>query len=109
MSAKAEIVDLFSYAASREARDVALDRVEAGSPDGWMELAAKAVRQVAGEKRYFTTDDIWKVLEKPREPRALGALMRRMAVAGFIKKTGQYVPTAQVLRHSAPIAVWELA
>ncbi len=73
----------------------------------WLAAAESMVLVVAKSKTTFTTDDVWATgLPKPHEPRALGAVMSRLARGGAIVKTGAYVKTAQTLRHNAPIAVW---
>lgn len=90
---------VLDFTAAREARDVALDQVEAGADEAWLKRAYWIVVGLSMNGAEFTTDDVWKVLEKPREPRALGAVLRSMAKQRFIERTGRYVSTAQVSRH----------
>lgn len=98
---------LFDGAAGKALKEKALKKVALGSPPGWIEKAIRAVSQVARDTGNFTSDDVWAVgLERPPEPRALGAVMSMMAKLGLIEKTGAYTPTTQKSRHAAPIAVW---
>ena len=94
-------------AKSRAARDEAIDRAEKHAREIWMQLALDIIHRLARADRAFTSDDVWAAgLPKSREPRALGAAMRLAAKRGIIRKTGSWVETRQVLRHSAPIAEW---
>ena len=73
----------------------------------WLAEAERAVLAVAKSHECFTTDDVWKYgLRKPAEPRALGPVMRSLALRGLIESIG-YQKTIQVSRHRAPVAVWK--
>lgn len=82
-------------------------RAAAGAGISWQEAAEAVVLRLARDRDEFTSDDIWATgLAKPAEPRALGAVMNRLARAHSIVKTGRYVKTSQASRNNAPIAVW---
>lgn len=73
----------------------------------WLWDARAAVLDAASKHEAFSADDVWASgLPKPREPRALGYVMRELARAGFIEMTGDYHRTAQALRHRAPVMLW---
>lgn len=98
--------DLFAAAAER---DAALLTVEHNADPDWMRTATQAVLDLPiGEQ--FTTDAVWAALAGTdaitHEPRALGALMRRLARAGAIAKTGDYLPSGRRECHMRPVPVW---
>lgn len=98
---------VLDFAASAAARDAGINNADNGAAPDWKARATQQVLNVANTKTTFTTDDVWATgLEKPHEPRALGAVMMHMSKLGLIETTGEYVKTAQVSRHKAPIAVW---
>lgn len=73
----------------------------------WLWEARATVLDVAGKLDSFSADDVWATgLAKPREPRALGYVMRELARSGFIEMTGDYHRTNQALRHRAPVMLW---
>jgi len=78
-------------------------------PD-WDRAAEEAVRAVARRQPTLTTDDVWALLEasdaRTHEPRALGAVMRRMAEAGVIAATERYTKSQRPVCHSRKIQVW---
>ena len=88
------------------ARDVALERVEFGSEE-WIAEWYPAILRVAQSLGTFTTDDLWDVIPKPSEPRAMGAVMHKVAKQGRIRSTGEYRRSTEVSCHARPKAVWE--
>ena len=76
----------FDAAAAAAAREKAIDRVEAGSAE-WQEEALRAVEQLARRKPELTTDDLWRALAPPAEPRAAGAVMRRAVRERLIERS----------------------
>lgn len=79
--------------ADRAATAEALDRVERGSDATWVAAANSAVDDLAHAGKPFTTDDVWDLLAdrrvaEPREPRALGPVMKDAARAGRIRLEG---------------------
>lgn len=93
---------------AEEARDQAVARVEAHAPEGWSERAQDTVRLIAVSRFDFTTDHVWEALgeDRPPEPRALGAVMKKMAHEGTIRATGEYRKSHRMDCHARPVAVW---
>lgn len=94
---------------ARAERDEAMGRAERGTDADWAKEAEKATLWVARIGGDFTPDDIWERLEDqkvpaPREPRALGPVLKRMTNAHLIKPKGF---TESRRRHSAPVRVYE--
>jgi hypothetical protein len=100
--------NLFDAVRARAARDEAIERVEVSASPEWKARARSAVLRLADELRVFTTDDVWRVIPKPREPRALGAVMQQLARAGRIKHAG-WAKSAQVSRHHTDVKTWSKA
>ena len=78
---------------ARTERDEALARVEAGTDPNWAMMAEESVASLARSGKPFSSDDVWEALnslrvEAPREPRAMGPVMRRMIVDNVITATG---------------------
>jgi hypothetical protein len=94
-----------------DARDEAVDRVGRNAGEEWLEAATRIVADVARRSGRFTTDDVWVALEaadlRPREPRALGAVMRLAARRGLVTATTAYTPSSRVECHARPVRVWE--
>lgn len=97
---------ILNEAVAAQAKEAAIAQVDVHADVDWKRRAERVVLALAGTGGTFTTDDVWAYIEKPREPRALGAVMRMLAKAKRIQTTGTFKKTAQVLRHHAPIAVW---
>lgn len=94
-------------AAAEAARDAALQQVAEHTPSLWLHQAVGAVQLLAGERQYFTTDDVWDLLDSaPPEPRALGAVMREQARAGLIVATDRTQKSRRVECHARPVRVW---
>lgn len=102
-------MNLFDYLAASEAKEKAIDRAASGASPEWVTSVSGIIRAFDGE--FFTTDDVWRVcqeqgVEEPREPRALGAVMRDLAREGVIVATRDYRPSVRVACHSRPVRVW---
>jgi hypothetical protein len=82
-------------------------RAEAGATDEWRAEALEAVRRAATQKMFITADDVWAILDKPEEPRALGAILLRAARAGWLERTGRTKTTTQVSGHCHPVSIWK--
>lgn len=98
--------DLFSAPAAEAAKEEAIDRVEEAAPDDWLDTAAEAIRARVDQGATFTTDDLWRELPKPPEPRAMGAAIRAAVREGLIRKTGRYLPSERAICHGRPIPEW---
>jgi hypothetical protein len=89
---------------------MSIDQVEEHADQEWIVLATGIVKALAAGRHPFTTDKVWTMLERipvaTHEPRALGAVIRRLARDGIIIKTGAYVNTTRREAHSRPIPVW---
>lgn len=91
--------------------DAALERVEAHADAEWKQAALEAVRLCARQMPEFTTDQIWKVLDRTdygtHEPRAMGAIMRQAVGLGWVKPTNQYRTSDRPECHKRPVKVWD--
>lgn len=89
---------------------MSIDQVEQHADTEWLTMATGIVKFLAAGTHPFTTDQVWTMLERipvaTHEPRALGAVMRKLAKQGVIRTTGEYVKTQRREAHSRPIPVW---
>ena len=90
-----------------EEKKKTMAQVYAAAPEAWKKDAYNAVRIAAFLLPEVISDDVWKILWKPQEPRALGPIMGAMARAGWIQTTGKQEKTAQVTRHNTGVNVWK--
>lgn len=91
------------------AADAAIARVGEHAPPDWHATALAAVFEVASRCPTFTVDAVQERLADvppPPEPRAMGAVIREAVAAGWIAKTSEYRPTANVRAHACPRVVW---
>lgn len=90
--------------------DAALQQVEQAADAAWLAAAKNVVWQLIKEGEGFTTDHVWERLDAlgvhTHEPRALGAVMRAAARAGWISNTGSYFKSGRPGCHSRPIPLW---
>lgn len=94
------------------ARDAALTRVHAAAHPGWIDAARTVLLTLADHGKPFTTDSVWEILEmrgvpQTAEPRALGAVVMRLARQKKIVKTGEYRNSSRAINHGRPIPVWK--
>jgi len=89
-----------------ELRDKALARVEANAPKKWMEKAERELLQLLQNRVFISTDELWKVLDAPPEPRAMGAVMRKAQKNGWIRPSDQYKPSNRPKCHGRPVRIW---
>jgi hypothetical protein len=84
----------------------AIARAEAGADEDWKEEAWDALIDYLHRHPMFFVDDYWRVtgVEKPREPRVLGALVVQAKREGLIEGTGQYRSSEQ--NNTCPKPVW---
>jgi hypothetical protein len=84
--------------------------------ESWRVAARQALADlaaVAGPGSMLTTDDVWRRLadlgvERPREPRAMAAVVRSAIRQSIIRRTGYYRPTKRSEAHGRPVAVYEV-
>lgn len=90
-------------------RDAAMAQVASGTDQVWAALAQEAVNDLAASGRIFSSDDVWDTLVErrvavPREPRALGPIMKRSIASGVIVQDGY---TKSRRRHAAILATYQ--
>jgi hypothetical protein len=102
---------LFDAALGEQERDHAIDRVEENADALWLAVAYNAVLDCARLHPWgFTTDDVWaRIGGPPREPRAMGAVMRRAKADGVIVPLDEWRLTARASAHRRPCRVWRRA
>ena len=94
-------------ALTRAARDEAIGRAERHASDDWKHRAYDAVREVCRTHESWIIDAVWATgLDKPAEPRALGAVVLQAARDGLCEKTREYRASAQPTTHGNPRVVW---
>lgn len=98
---------IFDALESARRRDAAIAQADAHAPEAWKERAFATVEAVAGKLPYFAADDIWNEgLEKPHEPRALGAVLIRAVKAGICEPTETWQHSRMPSQHRQPIRVY---
>lgn len=98
---------LFSPKVSRQRTEAAITEVSDHGDPAWKTAALLAIYEIATTSERFTTDEVWKLVGPPREPRLLGAVVREAARMGWIAKTGTTQNSSMVTCHSREKAVWE--
>jgi len=91
-------------------RDDAINKVEAHANPEWNEVAYLTAKRVAASKHYFISEDVWDALPSDigtHEPRAMGAIMRRLRKEKLIEPTSQFVTSPSPLGHGRPSRVWK--
>lgn len=88
--------------------EAALDQVAAGTEPAFVDAATDAVAHLARTQDAFTVDDVWDMLAErgalaPREPRALGPIMKAATREGLIHALGW---ASSRRRHQAPVRVY---
>lgn len=101
-----ELGDPDHLAAGEAARDDAIERAAGNAAVAWKETARNAIRAIAATQPELTGDDLWRIVDKPAEPRAAGAIFRWAAAEGLIAATDRFVPTTQATSHASPSRVW---
>lgn len=92
-------------------RDAGIVAAAIGADPEWARAALHAVAWVAERRERFTTDAVWGVLERfqvypPREPRAMGPVIKRAQAEGWIDPTDEFRPSVRPVCHRQPIRVW---
>lgn len=90
-------------------RDEAMGRAERGTDEAWRAEADHAVNTLARGFTTFTADDVWfelarRQVEPPREPRALGPVLRRAISDNRIVWTGVWEQSKR--RHGSPVPAY---
>lgn len=92
---------------AQQKRDEAIARVARTTPPVWARRTREVVLRLARTGKPFTTDDVWKRVKAPPEPRALGAVMRDLQRAGKIRPRLEWVQSSRPECHARPVRVWE--
>jgi hypothetical protein len=100
---------LFDPVEGDRRRDDALERVERGAKEDWLEQAEQAVLRVAARQEKLTSDDVWAELRgipSPRERRAMGPVLKRCESQGMIEYTDSTRRSSLPQCHRRPVRVW---
>lgn len=95
-----------------ELRDEGIAKADAAAKEDWKASAIAAVYVAAQTHDRFTTTAVWALLAKDasitptREPRAMGAIMRKAQKNGWIEPTDKFLNTNRASRHRAPVRIW---
>jgi hypothetical protein len=95
------------------AKITSIRRVHEHADPAWLAQAYSAIQHLCAQRFSFTSDDVWALLDArnvpaPREPRALGAVMRQAARDGLLEASGEYVQSERSECHNRPVAIWEV-
>lgn len=96
----------FDAHAGEAAKTAALTTVDAAASATWKEQALDAIAYLATTRDFFCADSVWKILETPKEPRALGAVLSYAARQGLIEPTDRYEKSQIPEQHRRPLRVW---
>ena len=97
---------LWDAKAAHKTTEAAIQQVDENADQQWKEEALEVVQKLAWCLEEFTPDHIWNVIRKPREPSALGPVMRRAVREGWIEPTERFVKSKIPTRHCHNIRVW---
>ena len=90
--------------------EAAIERARRHSNPDWYLSAVHAARCVANGQRLFTTDDVWAALDgiptTTPEHRAMGAVMRSLAIDRLAVRTDRTRPTNRPCANRRPVAIW---
>lgn len=93
------------------ARDDAIDRVEKHADVDWKIKAYQTGVDIARREEFLVSEDIWQALVDQgvhtHEPRAMGAVMRKLRAANVIAPTERFIISPSPLGHGRPSRVWE--
>lgn len=93
---------------AQAARDAALSQVEENASEAEEVAVMRAIRIAAGERNLLTTDHVRPHIRGTvREPRLLGALMRKAQSRGWIEPTPRYADSDHVESHGRPKRLWK--
>lgn len=93
------------------ARDDAIQRVDAHADSEWKTLAYDTGMRIAACQESLMSEDIWQALSDQgvhtHEPRAMGAVMKRLHADKVIRPTDRFVKSPSPLGHGRPSRIWE--
>jgi hypothetical protein len=87
-------------------RDEAIAQVDRNAEPEWKDRALQAVHTVALRRSEFIAPDVFALIERPREARAMGPVMMRAKSRGWIVPTGHFAQAPNKERHLGPCRVW---
>jgi len=109
-----------SWREGAKRRESAIDEAEAHAQAVWLASASLAVRAVASMRAKFTTDHVWahlfavgeqgkngEEMNRPREPRAMGAVMRTASREQVCERTDTTVCSVRASCHRRPLRIWK--
>lgn len=82
----------------------ALAAVSRGTDPSWRRRALLVIVGLARLQDELDAEDVWDLIEKPREPRALGPIFRVLAARGFIRSLGP--APSSTSSHCHPLTRW---
>lgn len=89
-----------------------IDLVERANADWCLHIESLFISEGPDKGAYITSDDLWAIsIAKrtyPREPRAMGAVMRFLQKWGYIKPLQKWQPSTRPACHSRPVRVWRV-
>lgn len=93
-------------------KNEAIDMVEKGNEEWCLAVEALFISNLPESGTDITSDNLWETaLEEslyPREPRAMGAVMRSLYRQGYIKPLQKWIPSSRPACHSRPLRVWRV-
>lgn len=104
--------DVFDPQGGSAARDEGIDRADRHADPVWKAWWEDAVRRIAEQQQYFSTDDVerLKLMEQvthtTHEKRAIGGIMRRANKDGVCAPTENWVQSQRRVNHRRPLRVW---
>jgi hypothetical protein len=87
-------------------RDEAIAQVDRHAEPEWKDRALEAVHAIALQRTEFIAPDVFTLIERPRESRALGPVMMSAKQRGWIQATGHFAQAPNKERHLGPCRVW---
>ena len=94
------------------AKQSAIVSVGIHANDEWMTDALRAVHQAARENHYFTTDEVWPLMDgqfETHDRRAMGAVMKLASGDGIISPTETWKESTSAINHKRPLRMWKSA
>jgi hypothetical protein len=74
----------------------------------WIAYTLKKINDVAHHYPEFTTDMVWPLIRMPtKEPRAMGAAIRKAQDLQLISRTPEFRPSVRASTHKRPLRVWQ--
>ena len=95
----------------KDQTDTAIDTAEAGANAEWKRACMTAIRSACTRWDKFTSEDINDLLDgtgvHTREPRAMGAMMRKAQYEGLCVPTSEFIPSHRTKSNSYSKRVWQ--